>query len=515
VSAAKGPFRLDGGALSALGARVALEGHGALGARVTYGELAARAASVWRELRRAGVLPNDPVALVSSGRAHDEAVGLTGILTSGSVAVPLDATAPPQRLAGILKARGCYAMVLDAAAMPIADAIDAELSRGAPEGHVRLARVVLDGQGTLIAGAAREREGVDAERAVMAARLAAQPEPGTLACILHTSGSTGTPKPVPITWAGLDAFTAWAIELVALRPEDRVLRVAELIFDLAWFDHIATLRAGATLVTMTRRELSAGAALRDAMRSLEPTVVYGVPSLFMKLTAALPAGEPVPAPLRAVLFAGEVFPPRELAAFAERVPAAELYNLYGPTETNVCTYHRVDRASLDGARETPIGVACPYARCSLTEEGDEGGRVIEGPGTGELVVEGPTTVGGGPYATRDRVERGEDGLLYFRGRIDRMVKIRGYRVEPGEVEAVLGAHPAARQAAVIVRDDARLGKTLRAYLELRPDADDPGDRALRMFLAERLPPYMVPEKVISLRELPRTSTGKVDYRGLG
>jgi acyl-coenzyme A synthetase/AMP-(fatty) acid ligase len=162
---------------------------------------------------------------------------------------------------------------------------------------------------------------------------------------------------------------------------------------------------------------------------------------------------------------------------------------------------------------------------------------------GELVVEGPTTVGGGPYATRDRVERGQDGLFYFRGRIDRMVKIRGYRVEPGEVEAVLGAHPEVRQAAVIVHEDARLGKTLRAFVELRalraparrglgplaapslvrargegdggePPAPAISERDFRIFLAERLPGYMVPERVIALPELPRTPTGKINYRAL-
>ena len=113
---------------------------------------------------------------------------------------------------------------------------------------------------------------------------------------------------------------------------------------------------------MSRRELAAGAALRDAIRALAPTVIYGVPSLFMKLTAALPPGEPVPSPVRTVFFAGEVFPPRELALFAERVPHAELYNLYGPTETNVCTYHRVDRSVALAHSETPIGVGSQAPR---------------------------------------------------------------------------------------------------------------------------------------------------------
>ncbi|KYF81301.1 AMP-dependent synthetase, partial [Sorangium cellulosum] len=387
----------------------------------------------------------------------------------------------------------------------LADGIDAALGAGLP-------RVELDAEGRVVRATAPSGTGGRSSE-----RGGAGPQ--DVACILHTSGSTGEPKPVPITWAGLDAFTAFCIDLIGLSPSDRVLRVAELVFDLAWFDHLATFRAGATLTTMTRRDLASGRALRDAVLALAPTVIYGVPSMFMKLAAALPAadaGAPAAAlspPVRAVLFAGEVFPPRELAALAARAPGAALYNLYGPTETNVCTFHRVDRAALDGASEIPIGVACPYAACALIAE-DEGGRVIEGPGTGELVVSGPTTVNGGPYRTRDRVERKADGLFYFRGRIDRMVKVRGYRVEPGEVEAALASHPAVRQAAVIAVEDPRLGKTLRGFVALTADSDDADDRALRMYLAERLPPYMVPEKIVAMDELPRTSTGKIDYRAL-
>ncbi|WP_437992282.1 AMP-binding protein [Sorangium sp. So ce145] len=498
-----GTFRLRAEDLAARGDAVALASRGAA---VTYAELAARAAAVGAALGGAGVRPGDRVALLSLGRAHDEPVALAGVLTAGAVAVPLDATAPPARLGRIARARGCRALVLDAAAAGLADGMDAELGGGLP-------RVELDAEGRALRGAARADAGGDGGVCDDRAQ--------DVACILHTSGSTGEPKPVPITWAGLDAFTAFCIDLVGLTPADRVLRVAELVFDLAWFDHLATFRAGATLATMSRRDLASGRALRDAVSALAPTVIYGVPSMFMKLVAALPAadaGAPAPAfalspPVRTILFAGEVFPPRELAALAARVPGAALYNLYGPTETNVCTFHRVDRAALDGASEVPIGVACPYAACALLalDADDESGRVIEGPGTGELVVSGPTTVDGGPYRTRDRVERKADGLFYFRGRIDRMVKIRGYRVEPGEVEAALASHPAVRQAAVIAVEDARLGKTLRGFVALAGDADD---RSLRLYLAERLPPYMVPEKIVAMDELPRTSTGKIDYRAL-
>lgn len=485
-------FRLSIEALRARGGAPAVVSQAAT---LSYADLAARADEVGHALRKGGVLPGAAVALVSAGRSFDEAVALAGILCCGCVAVPLDAAAPAQRLAAIVKGRGCRAIVGDKGAGVLIGAIDDALAQDA------LPRVLLDEQGVIAQpwpAAAPDQQPVLRDARV--------------ACILHTSGSTGTPKPVPITWEGLDAFTAFLIDEIQLGPSDRVLRVAELVFDLAWFDHIATLRAGAALLIMGRREIAAGRAIKDALQALKPTVIYGVPSLFMKLAAAMSAGEALDGSLRTVMFAGEVFPPRELRAFAERVPGADLYNLYGPTETNVCTYHKLDRAHLDGARETPIGKACPYAACEIVAED---GAIVAGAGSGELHVSGPTTLDGGPFPTRDRVERGADGLYYFRGRIDRMVKIRGYRVEPGEVEAALGAHPAVEQAAALPVDDPRLGRVLHAWVAVSKSREAKVEsRDLRMFLATVLPPYMVPEKVILLDELPRTTTGKIDYQAL-
>jgi acyl-coenzyme A synthetase/AMP-(fatty) acid ligase len=412
----------------------------------------------------------------------------------GAVALPLDVTAPAKRLAAMVQARGCRALVHDEAAAGLIGAVDEELvSLGAEP----LGRVTLDAHGQLVAsrgdarGAAAMTEGV--------------------ACVLHTSGSTGAPKPVPITWEGLEAFTRFCIDVTGLAPGDRVLRVAELIFDLAWFDHLATFCVGATLATMSRRELAAGRALQTAFATLRPTVVYGVPSLFMKLGAALSPSERLTPEPRVVLYAGEVFPPRELRAFAEHIPGAALYNFFGPTETNVCTYHRVRPEDLDGSSETPIGRATPYAACALV---DEAGEVMDRPGTGELIVTGPSVLGGGPHATRDRVERGADGLFYFRGRMDRVIKIRGFRVDPGDVEVALALHPGVRQAAVTVVEDARLGRVLRGHVTLA-DGQATDERALRMFLAERLLPVMIPDRISLHIELPTTPTGKVDYRALG
>jgi len=201
----------------------------------------------------------------------------------------------------------------------------------------------------------------------------------------------------------------------------------------------------------------------------------------------------------------------ELRRLAERAPGARLFNLFGPTETNVCTFHEVQHDRLAEQRELPIGLPCPYAQCWLVA--DDESR-IEGPGIGELVVKGPTALGGCTH-TGDRVERRQDGLLYFRGRLDRMVKIQGYRMEPGEIEAALANHPQVREAAVDVVDHPRLGKTLRAFVSLVTDERDRTTRRqLRQHLAGQLTPTMVPAEITIVDELPRTTTGKIDYLAL-
>ncbi len=499
-------FRLRGDALAAFGQRPALI---SASHTLSYAELALRAAAVWRALRRLNILPGSNIALLSSGRAFDEAIALTGILTSGSVAIPLDAHAPPYRLSSIITQRRCSALIADEKASGTINSIKLE------ENSTHL--IVLDAEGHVL----RTENHLSNSHSNPNELNELNEPPGKLACILHTSGSTGTPKAIPITWAGLDAFTSWAINTFSIQSNDRLIRIAELIFDLAWFDHLCAFRVGAPLLLPSRRDLLTGAAFRDALRTLGPTILYGVPSLFMKLNAALAPDallEPQP---RSVLYAGEAFPHRELLAFSKRVPQAGIYNLFGPTETNVCTYHRIDHAALDridGQSEIPIGKACPYAACELRSL-DEAKTLIEGPGTGELWVSGPTALHGGPHATGDRVERKEDGLFYFRGRVDQMTKIRGYRVEPAEIESVLCAYPGVRQTAVIAIDDPKFGKVLRAAIEPSENAqpltkDMLSERAVRMFIAERLPAYMVPDRIFFVDALPRTSTGKIDYQAL-
>lgn len=453
----------------------------------SYAELAERAERLASKLHALGIRGGDRLGLLFGHRGHAEPVALAAALCSGAVVVPLDPAHPPARLRGIAEARRCRAVLHDAAAGSVVDALE-----------VPWARLELDGRGN--GTTQRGQIGVAGERA---------PEQ---ACVLHTSGTTGVPKAVPIDWAGLDAFTEWMIDLTELGPGVRVLRVSELTFDLAWFDHVATWRAGATLTTIERRQLMAARAIASEIARLRPHVIYGVPSLFMKLLAGLAPDDGLHSELRVICFAGEVFPPRPLRELARRAPRARLINLFGPTETNVCTFHEVRREALDGQSELPIGIAPPYADCRLRpEDGTEG--IIEGPGVGELEVAGPTALGG-CCATGDRVERGADGQFYFRGRLDRMLKIHGYRVQPAEVEAALVADPRIDEAAVTVVDHPRLGPSLLGHVVLRHVQEPVSPRELRSAVAARLPSYMVPRRIERWPSLPRTSTGKIDYVAL-
>lgn len=476
-------WRLDEAALRDRGGAIALANVDPL-ATVSYRTFAGRAVAVAEQLAVMGVGRNDPVAQVSKARGVDEPVGLAGILLAGAAVVPLDATAPVARWRQILAAAGCRAIVHD-------EESRASL-RDVAVPPIELGRIELDTDGFVLAGIGDAAPADHPHRART-----------DLACVLHTSGSTGVPKPIPIAWAALDAFTAWMGPLMGLAEGRRVLRIAELTFDLSLFDHLASWRFGATLGLATRRSLATAKSVASTVAAFEPHALYAVPAFFTMLVKGATVA---PANLDRIAFAGEPFPPAALAELAAWAPHARLFNLYGPTETNVCTYHEVRRDELDGRTPIPIGRPCPYASCRLV---DERGATIEGEGVGELVVSGTTALDG-EVATHDRVARDGEGLLHFRGRLDRMVKIGGRRVEPAEIERALLAEPGVEEAAAIASDHPRLGRRLIAFVA--PESND--GTSLRRALARTLPAYMVPDTIRAIPALPRNTRGKVDHAAL-
>ncbi|HET7340908.1 MAG TPA: amino acid adenylation domain-containing protein [Methylomirabilota bacterium] len=487
----------------------------ARGRSLTYAELERRSSQLARLLREHGVRRGDRVGIFFP-KGVESVVAMLGALKAGAAYVPLDPHAPARRLDAIVADCGLRALVTT------------------PERR-RLLGSPPPACTVLVRGEV-ERPGDVAWSALESYPVAAPPDAAIesdLAYVLYTSGSTGQPKGVMLTHRNALTFVDWCAATFRITPDDHLSNHAPLHFDLSVFDVYNALAAGAT-VSMVHEEIAVfPQRLAEFIEEHAITVWYSVPSALVFLLLHDDLATRDLDRLRLVLFAGEVFPMKYLRRLADLLPRAELYNLYGPTETNVCTYHRVDRWRLAGQDRLPIGRAC--ANTEVFALDDDGARVGAG-GTGELYVRGPSVTPGywgdaertrravvaNPlgsdtaervYRTGDLVTLDESGEYLFLGRRDSQVKSRGYRIELGEIEAALYAHPAVLEAAVVaVRDDV-VGSRLRAFVAVRP-GESLTAAALQAHCAARVPRYMVPEQIEVRAALPRTSTGKTDRRRL-
>jgi amino acid adenylation domain-containing protein len=503
------------------------------GCLLTYQELDRLSNKVARALLRLGVAPGDRVGVLASKSAA-AVIGLYGTLKAGTCYVPLDPKAPAGRLSHIVRDSGATVIVADEArtsqAADLADAVPRPTGvvvvgvHGRPE---REEAASVPAQGAAIvpwtAVAGESGEPLAEERAIET----------DLAYILYTSGSTGTPKGVMISHRNSLTFVDWAAAAAGLSEQDRICSPAPLTFDLSVFDIFATCKAAACLTVLPERAATFPVSIVRFLEAERISVWYSVPSVLTLLACYGSLQQRDLSDLRVVIFAGEVFPPKHLARLIAELPHPRYLNWYGPTETNVCTAFEVPAGWAD-AQPTPIGKACANAEVfAVTSEG----RRLSRPGEeGELYVRGPSLMRGywgqagktsealipNPfraeydefvYRTGDLVTLEPSGNYVFLGRRDSMAKIRGYRVELGEVEATLCRHPAIQEAAVLPVPDELLGSRLRAVVTA-----DGGSNVTRENVLEHcrrwLPSYMVPDIVEFREEMPRTSTGKVDRAGL-
>lgn len=476
---------------------------------LTYSELDQLSNSLARALLRLGVTPGDRVGILAPKSAA-AAVAVYGALKAGACYVPLDPKAPADRLSYVTADSGINVVIADDDRTPQV----AGLADRVP-GLRRL--IVADSPAACPAISAESAEPLEGQRAIET----------DLAYLLYTSGSTGTPKGVMISHRNSLTFVSWAAEAAGLSSQDRVCSPAPLHFDLSVFDIFASCQAGACLTVMPDRTTTFPVSIAQWLEKERVSVWYSVPSALTLLACFGGLSQFDLSRLRMVIFAGEVFPPKYLARLMSELPLPRYFNWYGPTETNVCTAFEVTAAQAS-LGPVPIGTAC--ANTEVFAVTSEGMRVREPGHEGELYVRGPSLMQGywrqpdqtrqvlvpNPflperhelvYRTGDLVTVNDAGNYVYLGRRDAMVKISGYRVELGEVEAALYRHRSIAEAAVLAVPDELLGSRLHAVVSpvgslTREDVLD--------HCRKWLPSYMVPDVIEFRAALPRTSTGKVD-----
>jgi amino acid adenylation domain-containing protein len=358
--------------------------------------------------------------------------------------------------------------------------------------------------------------------------------PDDLAYILYTSGSTGDPKGVCVSSHAAYYFPNWAREEFSIDSSCKIASLAPLTFDLSTFDLFSTLCAGATLYLVPETVKMLPSSLSRFLEEHGITTVYAVPSNLARLAARGLLGDRDLSALKTVLFAGEVFPLPLFRDLESKLPGHIRYcNLYGPTETNVCTYFDTTNLREDDTA-IPIGLPLPGTRLfTLTDDG----QYAEVGAEGELCVDGPAVMSGylgqsaqlsdcwaqspgdsesSAYRTGDYTRMREDGNWLYFGRRDNMVKIWGYRVELGEIESCLLTCAGIEQAAVVkVAQDGDFGDSLVAFVVSTPgNSAEVGSRGIIEYCRKNLPTYMCPQIVHNIEEMPLSHNGKIERREL-
>ncbi|MFI5836560.1 amino acid adenylation domain-containing protein [Micromonospora sp. NPDC051300] len=469
---------------------------------LTYAQVDARANRVAARLRALGVGPESLVG-VHLDRGADLVPVLLGVLKAGAGYVPLDPVNPAERLAFVVADAGVSVVVADRPTEFF-------------DGPVVPASVTTD-----------ERVEVGLATAV---------SPDGCAYVIYTSGSTGRPKGVVVTHANVVRLLTTAQEHYAFDAADVWSLFHSYAFDVSVFEMWGALLHGGRLVVVPGEVTRSPDDFLDLLVRERVTVLSQTPTAFGSLVAAAGAGDRRinELSLRAVIFAGERLDLSQLTPWTDRVGPDEvvLANMYGITETTVhSTYHRLRADDLTGPGN-PIGRPLSDTRIRLL---DQLGRPVPPGVVGEIHVAGPAVArgylgrpeltaqrfvpdpygapGARLYRSGDLARRRPDGSLDFVGRIDHQVKIRGYRIELGEIQAVLAAHPAVREAVVVVREDNPGDRQLTAYL-VPSDGALPPAAELHDLAGRSLPAYMVPSAFVELAAVPLTANGKLDQRAL-
>ncbi|HET6230447.1 MAG TPA: amino acid adenylation domain-containing protein, partial [Longimicrobiaceae bacterium] len=478
------------------------------GERGTYAELNAQANRIAHHLAALGAGAESRVG-VCLERSPEMVAGLLGILKAGAAYVPLDPVYPAERLAYLAEDAG-----------------------------LRIALTTLDLSDRLPPGVVPVL--LDADAQAIAARPSTDPavpvHAESLAYVIYTSGSTGKPKGVLVPHGGVANYTRFAAREYALTAADRFLQFANISFDASVEELFAPLATGGTLVLRTDAMIASPAAFLSLCGEWGITALSLPTAYWHQVAAAMAAdGLPLPESVRLVVIGGERALPERVADWQEAVdPRVVLYNSYGPTEVTVAaTFTVVADGAGRAEREISIGLPVDNDTAYVLDDAGQpvpvgvpgelclgGAGVVRGylgrPGlTAEKFVPDPFSARPGArlYRTGDRARRRANGELEFLRRADDQVKVRGFRVELGEIESLLREADAVAEAVVVAGPDARGEVRLAAYLVAEEGAA-PAVPEIRSALRERLPEYMVPGAFVVVDSLPLTPNGKIDRAAL-
>ncbi|NRO99388.1 amino acid adenylation domain-containing protein [Paraburkholderia sp. NMBU_R16] len=478
----------------------------------TYGQVNELATQFARHYAALGLVKGSLIGILSRVRIEVIAA-MIGALRSGIVYVPLNIHAPTAWLNGVIRRSGIKTLLVDPGFRDKARALDGVSaitllggsSESIPDRHLAVTSFET----------VTQSEGALAEPSLVA---------DDLAYILYTSGSTGDPKGIAITHRNAFTFIDWMRQEYSIGEHDRVFNRAPLQFDLSVFDIFSTL-AGGGLLVLTEPEFEATPeAIVSRMIQERITVIYTVPSAYIALLTKGELSRGIPT-LRWLLYAGEPFPTAYLRQVMQCLPTTAVSNIYGPTETNIVTYHHLRSPPVSDA-SVPIGRPVHDTDIRIV---DETLKPVPDGEIGEILVRGGTVFAGyfnDPERTRRKLVQSPlhdhstlccrtgdlgrilpNGEIAYHGRMDSMVKSRGYRIEIGEVENALCVLPEVAEAAIVTRPHDRYGCTLHAFLVLRSDT---AVDAIRRQMEAAIPKYMVPYEFIARTDLPKTATGKID-----
>lgn len=491
--------------------------------QISYRELDKRTAQLANQLHALDIKRGDRVGIYLN-KSLECAIAIYGILRAGAAYVPLDPGSPVQRLSRIVEQCGIQCVITHEAKRREACALSKQagetlqtlIGLETPE-EVPAALIPWDKLDTF-SDTPPQLHGITEH---------------DLAYIMYTSGSTGEPKGMMHTHHSGLAYAKLAAAQYGVKQQDILSNHPPLHFDMSTFDYFCSVMQGACTVIIPEAYTKLPASLSQLIEEERISVWYSVPYALIQLMERGALAERDLSSLRIINFAGEPMPAKYLAAWLAQYPQVRFSNVYGPAEVNQCTHYQVPEGWTEEHGPIPIGKVWNNTEGLIIDDHDQ--PVAEGQ-PGELLIRSATMMRGywnRPdlnakafyervvsgnvcdrfYRTGDLVKQNKKGELIFLGRIDRQVKVRGFRIELDEIEATLVAHPDVEEAAVYAPKHPDGVRKIHASVTLKKDTTTLLDQ-LRQYASQQLPAYAVPESLQILASFPRTGSGKIDRKRL-